>query len=119
MLCIYLYIYIYAYVPSAPAIVIRIRFVLVPHECGTKLSFIICSCLMGFLFPNRPNTFDCNPLLGSASSIFFLHLDIPSNVKRVAGKQQTTLVLRIKIIEPKDCMFQNIKFRHSMATGYL
>ena len=78
----------------------------------------------GFLFPNRPNTFDCNPLLGSASSICFLHLDgpathIPSNVKRVAGKQQTTLVLRIKIIEPKDCMFQNIKFRHSMATGYL
>ena len=33
-----MYLYIYAYVPSAPAIVIRIRFVLVPHECGTKLN---------------------------------------------------------------------------------
>ena len=80
----------------------------------------------GFFVPESTEyiRLHCNPLLGSASSIFFLHLDgpathIPSNVKRVAGKQQTTLVLRIKIIEPKDCMFQNIKFRHSMATGFL
>jgi hypothetical protein len=44
---------------------------LVPHECGTKLSFIICSCLMVFFVPESTEYIRLQPPVRFCFVYFF------------------------------------------------